>query len=105
MKWCLYNGTADLLVPRLFDDPLTPWDAYYGRIDGMDPDDLWPEPEGEPEHVVIYSDYGRGWWWEGTAARNTVIGPCDPWDEDAEMHDDRPEWVTFSASTGGPDGE
>jgi hypothetical protein len=80
VKWCLYNGTADILIPRLFEDPHTPWDAYYAK--GDDKVDLWPEPVGEPEPVTIYSDYGGGWTWPGMATRNVVTEGTDPYEYD-----------------------
>ena len=83
-----------MLVPRLFDDSKTPWDAYYRR-DGLKLD-LSPEPEGEEMPVTIYSDYGGGFWWEGTATRNVVTSDGEPpneaFDDD---HDGTPDWVRW----------
>lgn len=105
VKWCLYNGTSDMLIPRLFDDPSTPWDAYYADRRGLEPVDLWPEPEGQPEVVTIYSDYGGGWCWYGLAARNVVVSPLDPWEEGVERFGDRqrPDW--FSPRDDGRSGD
>lgn len=91
IKWTIYDGSSDVMLPRLFDTPMGPWDAL--RAGG----DLWLVVEGEGEHVLIYSDYGHGFWWEGTAGRDGIIGPLEPWDPDVEQHDGQPEWVRFKA--------
>lgn len=94
VKWALYNGTTDRLVPLLFDDPEAPWDAYYGRIE-VDP---YPEPEGEIEDVTVFSDYGDGWTWPAKAARNLVVAGRDPFEDDGHGNDrwpnadGRPAW-------------
>lgn len=102
VKACIYNGTSDILVPRLYD---TTGEAWEARKNGAD---AWPDPEGEPEPVIVYSDYGGGFWWEAKATRNTVLPDfCDPFGvcEDqsgrlphgrkrAEVHDEVPAWVT-----------
>lgn len=102
VKWCLYNGTSDNLIPRLFDSPIEPWDAYYAKRDGPEQVNLWPEPEGEVVPVTIYSDYGGGWTWPGTAAPNVVVGPLDPWDDDTwnKRVDGRPDWYTTAYNGG-----
>lgn len=82
VKWCIYNGTSDIMMPRLFDTPDEPWDAYYAKDRGLPPVELWPEPVGEPEPVTIYCGYGNGWTWPGMATRNVITEGTDPYEYD-----------------------
>lgn len=93
VKWCVYHGTSDILLPGLFDSLDEAWKA---RDDGRS----WKGTEDhDPEHVpeeavVIYSDYGGGFWWNGVATRRYVVGPLDPYEGD--MTDGTPEWVRWT---------
>ena len=96
VKAAMYCGTSDVLWPRLFDDVEEAWDAYRDASS----DDWYatfhpPAPLVDGEPVEIYSDYGGGHWWRGTATREYAIGPLDTWDDvpDGELHDGRPQWV------------
>lgn len=95
VKFGIYNGTCDVMQPGLFDNPKDPWDAFYakGKFEGQ-PGACWPaEVVGEPEDVVIYSDYGGGFYWPGRATRNRIIGPLD-WDGwDGTDREGEPKWA------------
>lgn len=103
VKWGIYDGTSDILIPRLFDGPDEPWDAYYADRKGLPKVELWPEAEGEPEPVTIYSDYGGGWTWESMATRNVVTEGLDPFEYVEDLSsaeykrprtDGTPEWFS-----------
>ena len=93
VRYGIYNGTVDVCWEPLFDTLNEAWDAwqrYYGR----DGDWVMPDmPDAPEQDALIYSDYGGGWWWEGRATYNRVVGPRD-WDEFYDlMHDEVPDWA------------
>lgn len=94
VRFCIYHGTSDTLHPRLFVSLAEAWAAL------RNPDiDSYPEAIGEPEPVIIYSDYGGGWTWPGTATRDVVIGPCNFYDDDSDEAwnarvDGTPDWYS-----------
>lgn len=87
--YTLYNGTSDVLISRLWPTIQEAWEGYRAC------QDLFPEPVGEPEHVIIHSDYGFPEWWEGTATRNAVIGPLDLMNDNVETRRGTPDWVDY----------
>ena len=82
----------------LFDTATQAWEAK--RTDAAA--DYGPA-DGQTVPVRIYSDYGRGLSWNGTALadKSRVIDGCDPYDDDhwdtIEYHNDStaPEWAVF----------
>ena len=95
VRYGVYHGTSDILYPSLHDSSEAAWrDKHHGTGD--------TPPVMEP--VIIYSDYGGGFWWDGEATRNYVAGEfCAPFGIEAfdghvltpklEIHDERPDWV------------
>jgi hypothetical protein len=67
------------------------WNGYYDESV-----DNWAEvsdPHEEPRPVVICTDYGVGFYWEGTAVHDKVIGPLGSSDdEDLETTRGLPDW-------------
>lgn len=93
----IYNGTSDIMLPRYYDTNNKAGEAYRNKED-MFPD----ECTHKKEKVVIYSDYGGGFWWNGTACTQCkaldymYINPYG--DEitgkrDFEYIDGQPDWV------------
>ncbi len=86
IRYGIYDGTSDILQPRLFETTGEAWDCYQD-----DRRNLWDIPYGHfPDDVawqifdvVIYSDYGGGSWWKGKA---TLLGveseSCNPWENE-----------------------
>lgn len=101
VKAGIYEGTSDIVVPWLWDDIDQAWEKGYPR--GGRQTRKWDErPVGEVYDVVIYSDYGRGRWWEGRATKELVVDGLDPYcqatggDDWLETTPGRPEWVDAS---------
>lgn len=93
VRFCVYNGTCDLLIPLLHDTLEQAWEAWQAWRDNTGIN-LWQDPKGVIEPVEIYSDYGGGFTWSGSAARNTVVDPTDPWDIGVSRIDGTPRWYT-----------
>lgn len=91
----IYNGTVDWMFPWLWDTSDEAWDHYTRTYADRGPEERsWSEPpEGEVVDVVIYSDYGRGSYWPGRAAKNVIVDGLNPWDEDIDEEDGQPEWL------------
>jgi hypothetical protein len=70
----VYYGTADILLSFAADTPAGAWAAEKS---GVHPDCTCGEP---PEPVVILSEYGGEWWWNGEWCPRCryIIGPCAP---------------------------
>lgn len=84
-RYGLYNGTADVLWPALFDTPNDAWDAkdrYYDRgtlATGEFAEAFYPEPVGEVEQVIVDIDpnFGSQRRIPAEATRNAVITPIN----------------------------
>jgi hypothetical protein len=84
----IYQGTVDVCDPWLYDTDKEAWD------DNRTGNRSWNEPlEGEVFDVVIYADYGGGFWWEGKAAKNIITQGQNWFDNDLETHDGMPDAV------------
>ena len=94
----VYNGTSDC-VERYFA-PIDELSDFLNFINRMKEHE-YQEPPFLEEHCIIYSDYGSGFWWDGTFDRNkrcVVKGASlDPieceFGYDPEIHNERPQWV------------
>ncbi len=93
IRWAVYHGTVDVLIPTLHDSAS---EAFAGRS--------WIADVRPAEDVEIYTDYGGGFWWTGQATRDQVRPEsCQPFGaeslsgevliETAIIYDGRPEWV------------
>jgi hypothetical protein len=86
----IYEGTVDIAYPWLYDTDREAWDnSRNGHRRGE-------EPVGEVFDVVIYSDYGGGFWWHGKAAKNVITEGCDTWPYNGtpiKVYDGMPERV------------
>lgn len=71
-----YNGTSDIMCPRMFETP-EKRDEQWRKQE-------WPmsDCEHEKEVCIAHADYGGGFWWEGTACRTCMVfcGPHDLFD-------------------------
>lgn len=94
VKFAIYNGTSDVLMPKLFDTNKEPWAAYYSNADLSVPENV-PHESGEP--VIIYCDYGDGSTWHGTATRDYVTSECDfmEIDDYSDCNWVLPDWVVW----------
>jgi len=91
IRYGLYNGTADTVVPALVSSSDEAWGWVYEAFKAND-DAAYPDPYGPVEDVEVYSAYGGGSWWPGRAARNAVVSPLI-FDEITEAEvDGRPSW-------------
>jgi hypothetical protein len=99
IRYGLYIGSSDRLLPRLFATMTEPWDADNASGNRSDhwslPDDVAP---GSGEPVTIYCDYGDGTTWPGTATRDYITSELFytdvEGDEDCHFHP--PEWVRWA---------
>jgi hypothetical protein len=90
VRWTLYN-VVDEVERRLATDPEPVFEAWHG----------WreiPDPEGPVHPVDIYSNYGCGFAWPGTATKDRLL---DGWNLRASEQlvddlfvDGQPRWVT-----------
>lgn len=75
VRFAVYNGTADIVIPGLFDSSDEAWDADDANsADHMDRRSF-PEPVGEVEDAIFYTQYGGGFSFPVRATRNCVIRP------------------------------
>lgn len=88
----LYHGTSDIMAPGLIDtpEPFTRREEVHGAWERV-------KQATDTEPVEVFSTYGLGHWWTGTASRSLSVfcGPHDPWN-DAPDHNARsapPEWA------------
>lgn len=100
-----YNGTSDTICPFLYTaqecyDPKI--DCYcaisYGRtLWGQHSSRTFPDNVTDVDDVEIYSDYGGGFYWDGTGSESIkMINPIlDEWGELALPNEKSgmPEWV------------
>lgn len=70
----IYFGTADVLLSFVTG---TPEEAWAPESRALPADCTCGEP---PEPVVILSEYGGQWWWQGEWCPRCrrIIGPCMP---------------------------
>lgn len=99
IRYGIYDGTSDILQPRLFATSREPWDAYYGAVDMHPPSGY---DASSAATVLIYCDYGGGSEWEGKATRDYVVSECDAMQIPIEAItdydlDSEPSWVTWQA--------
>ena len=68
----IYYGTADILHSFVADTPGEVWSAK-----SRESDCTCGQP---PEPIVILSEYGGQWWWQGEWCPRCrcIIGPCAP---------------------------
>jgi hypothetical protein len=72
IRYALYQGGCDRLMPRLFVEHHQAWDADNADTRAEHcrlPEDVEP---GSGEPVTIYCDYGDGSVWQGTATRDYI---------------------------------
>lgn len=96
LRYGIYHGTCDIANDRLFATSDEAWEA---RETG---DTSWPwqtPVPSDPEPVVIFTNYGGGFYWDGTASKEMVVDGRAPygdeWDGSGakEMTDGRPGWL------------
>ena len=111
LKYWMYDGTCDVIWPRLFPTNREAWDAYKNtRHNDFDWEETFYPPEGyEPGEVFtvdIYEDYGGGASWVGTASHDYILAPTyDRFDlqydhgniETSWTLDTDPDWVRWDA--------
>ena len=85
----IYCGTSDVLYTGLCHSAHVAFDTY--RTGGMDRKCTCGKP---PTKVIVYSDYGGGFWWESEACLNCMavtgeldpLGGSDPYYEEEREH-------------------
>lgn len=87
-----YNGTSDICIPKLYD-------TYDEMTDNWR---KWKQGECTCNHheesVEIYTDYGDGFHWSGTACGKCmmIIKGIYPFEEDIIYTDGTPIWAKKS---------
>lgn len=105
VRYGIYNGTSDTAGRPLQPTPEFTWEEWRGVGPWRDPYAL---VEGDDEPVVIASDYGGGFSWEGRATREYLTrgasphgienwnGDFDPGSEPAANYEKGlPNWATY----------
>ena len=93
IKHFKYNGNADICVRNLFDtydEMLEKWEKI-----------CWNECTCKPtekEEVEIYSSYGCGFHWKGTACRKCMVitSGADTCEDNVRIIYEIPEWAEKS---------
>ncbi len=86
----MYDGTSDVAYPRVFPALDLAWEAYLRG------DDLWPNSAHSEtcpglQEVVLFTDYGHGFWWRGTAcSEHQSLGSGCRDTFELETHDGHP---------------
>ena len=98
-----YNGTCDIFLPFIFtaeecyDEELDCYCAItYGRELNRDRDWIFPDDVKDLDEVEIYSDYGGGFYWNGTGSESARMKKkyLDPFEEVwRDINDGTPKWV------------
>lgn len=99
-----YEGTSDLMLPFI----CTPEECYDEKIDcycaithcrnikGRYATWLFPDDVADLDDIEIYSDYGGGFYWNGTGSESIMMikDYLDPWEQCYKnMKDGQPKWV------------
>lgn len=101
--YCMYNGTSDIMNPHL----CTASECYDKETDGywaitycerLTDQKGWrfPEDVADLDEIEIYSDYGGGFYWNGTGSESArmIKDYLNPFDEVwPNITDGTPEWV------------
>ncbi len=96
IRYGVYSGTVDFLHRGLYDTMKEAFASY--RAGAL------TDPVGDREEVEVYTNYGGGMWWTGTAWRNAAADDAvDPWNllfefgqrtgPETVRHDGMPEWA------------
>ena len=97
VRFCVYSGTSDILLPTLYDSIEAAWAARR--------DESWVEcPCAEIEPVTVWVTYGGGFGWPARACRHRVLHEhCEPWGSESqsgevihpaqEQFRTEPDWV------------
>lgn len=95
----VYNGTSDTLE-RYFK-PIDKYESFEKLIEEIK-SKYYARPPFNEEPCEIYSDYGGGFWWNGTFDRKqraVVKGytldciECERYGYEPEIHNEIPDWV------------
>lgn len=99
-----YEGTSDLMLPFI----CTPEECYDEKIDcycaithcrnieGRYATWLFPDDVADLDDIEIYSDYGGGFYWNGTGSESIkmIKDYLDPWEQCYKnMKHGQPKWV------------
>lgn len=98
-----YNGTSDIMIPFL----CTPEECYDEETDCYwaitycrklnEQHDSWKFPNDvtDLDDIEIYSDYGGGFFWNGTGSESArmIKDGINPYCDFDNMIDGAPEWV------------
>lgn len=100
LKYTIYNGTSDILVPRLYDTTQEAWDKRRTDLP-------YVSCPCEPRPVEIWTVYGGGFGWKAEGCEHRVHNHLAPdgleigythWmpgEEPVEMFFEQPDWVVF----------
>lgn len=99
-----YEGTSDLMLPFIctpeecYDEKIDCYCAitYCRNIEGQYETWLFPDDVADLDDIEIYSDYGGGFYWNGTGSESVkmIKDYLDPWERCYKnMKDGQPKWV------------
>lgn len=100
LKYTVYNGTSDILTPRLYDTVGEAWDKR--RTDSS-----YISCPCKPQPVEIWTVYGGEFGWKADGCEHRVhnhlapdgleINYCQwaPGEEPVEQFTEQPDWVVF----------
>lgn len=100
IKYAVYNGTSDILVPRLYDSSDEAWNQR--RIDSSY---IWCPCKPQP--IEIWTIYGGEFGWKAEECKHRVHNHLAPhglevgytrWapgEEPVDLITEQPDWVVF----------
>lgn len=99
--YACYNGTTDIMLPFI----CAPQECYDEKLGVYHPIQCcqqrknikFPNDIGDLDEIEIYSDYGDGFYWNGSGSESIkmIKNYLNPFDElkDEEVKDGKPQWV------------
>ena len=92
IRYGIYHGTSDTMFGALFVSIDEAWENSRTAR-------MWDNGDKSLEvfPVVIYSDYGSGCYWEGTATKDSIVSGFAYWGDydDIPITNGRPDWLDW----------
>ena len=92
IRYGIYAGTSDLMYPALFEFIDEAWD--HNRTSRMSE---CGDGIQQVLPVEIYSDYGDGFWWTGTATMTHIVDGIDGYEATSMPIDGKPDWLVWKS--------